>query len=379
MSLRAKHCQRWACFRFCFASTFLRCLNMDKTHWSARLPYIVPVWHQLGQRNVHPNQTFDMNLELDVGGIGMYGTTEYKKLTPCPYQIDRPMLPYFVAPYRHHSEHVGNCLAYCPRNSILFSTKYNRIYAHQLVENVDQSAHSFAYQHSVNPSPFLRNIAKSARFQVGKIHKTKRFFELKVCDTETSEGTTDLLAISRESMKLLTYSPSDQKSDLALEVDLKSPLFPQKNSRLNFVERNQIKQEEYLVGFFRDGHTYRWDVEREHLSIDYDLKLDFAEKVSKFVGLQWAVDLNPFLYFCGTHSTIGLLDTRVDNADHNSMLVVADYQRFPGSSKNEIFQAFTTCKLEPHQVITSTDFKINFLDIRYPNVNVSCWFVCLPI
>lgn len=349
---------------------------MDQTHWSTRLPYIVPIWHQFGQRNVNPSQTFNHNLELDCGGIGMYKTTEFKKITPCPYQIDNPMLPYFVAPYRHHSEHVSNCLAYCSGISVLFSTKYNRIYAHQLEENSDNIPHNFTYQNSFNSSPFQRNIINISKYQVGNIDRTKRYFKLIVCDDETSsESLTKLLAITRESMQLLTFSTDDDKFILLLEVAAGSPLFPQEKSRLNFVDRNQIKEEEYLVGFFRDSHTYRWDIERECLLIDYDLKLDLNNNVNQFIGLQWAINLNPFLYFCGTHATIGLLDTRVDNSKQNSMSVIVDYHEFPGSIKEEVFKTFTTCKLEPHQIITASDFKLNFFDVRYPNANVS--YTCL--
>ena len=103
---------------------------MTHSHWSDRLPYLVPVWHSLSQQNItSSSQNFmDPNLDIDFGGIGMYNNTAQRQYQRIKYKVNRPAMPFYMDSRRLVGTQAGrNCLAYSSKRSILFSCHQNEI------------------------------------------------------------------------------------------------------------------------------------------------------------------------------------------------------------------------------------------------------------
>lgn len=103
---------------------------MPYNHWSDRLPYLVPVWHSISQRDLSSNSQnfFDPNLDIDFGGIGMYNQIPQRHYRRLQYKIKRPMLPFYIEPRRIGSnQERRNCLAFSTNRDLLFSYNHSQI------------------------------------------------------------------------------------------------------------------------------------------------------------------------------------------------------------------------------------------------------------
>lgn len=150
-------------------------------------------------------------------------------------------------------------------------------------------------------------------------------------------------------------------------------LFPSKDSLLDHWDRNADIANEFLASFVECNSIYRWNLEEDKGSIEITLDNDQSDNANNLINLQWAKSLNPFLFYYGTHNEIFIGDFRenMDGSKKASLSIQKVQNCFHFRDKAELFQSFVINPVEPHQLVTSSDFNINFLDIRYPNKNVS--------
>lgn len=203
--------------------------------------------------------------------------------------------------------------------------------------------------------------------------------ELKVwCQTRTS--------LKEYKCHLQIAEEDEMKSfDFKLEHDINATskaLFPSENSLLNFWDRNDYVTEDFLASFVENNSIYKWNIEANKYMIESTVNSsNHSVNSNNFIGLQWAKTLNPFLYFYGTHNDIFLGDTRSNlNGSERTSQNIINAQSFPYfKDPIELFQTFTTNPTENHQIITSSDFSINFFDIRYPGRNVSLLIISLKL
>ena len=139
------------------------------THWSAQFPYLVPVWHSLAQRNTTHNTTnsYDPNLNIDIGGIGFYNGISHKKNTKLTYNITKPTLPFYLSATRTHCPHATrNCLAFSSKHNIMCSYNKNQFHILKLDINKHSSdyeanltnLHLFSDNQRSNINPFIFNL-----------------------------------------------------------------------------------------------------------------------------------------------------------------------------------------------------------------------------
>lgn len=136
--------------------------------WCNRFPYLVPVWHSLSSQNlrISNDNRIDPNLNIELGGIGTYDDIYYKQYQRLPYRIDRPTLPFFINndDHSHAKFSAHNCLAFCPKRKILFSSKHGQINVLNLKQsdNTNNGGHRFTAEQSSSANPFVYGFMKKA-------------------------------------------------------------------------------------------------------------------------------------------------------------------------------------------------------------------------
>lgn len=395
---------------------------MFHTHWSDRFPYLVPIWHSLSNQNLlnAKQNSIDLNLVIDFGGVGMYNKTILRDYNSLQFTTNRPSLPFYIKPklQKNICQAGRNCLAFSSDQKVLFSANQGNIDA--ILVTLDDKR----FQYNLNDVDFNFNhrftdLKESRKnpfcFHTKEIwHLTGKYYLscsvfllidlLLMCIllTETSkndkpsEHILEIRLEERENQELNIWSHSrtslkrykfrtytdDENDDLKMcdlnmEHDISatsSALFPSENSLLNYWDRNDSVTEDFLTSFVENNIIYKWNIEaNKHVIENTVIPTSPLSNSNNLIGIQWAKALNPFLYFYGTHNDIFLGDTRSNmNGSQKMSQTIMNAQKF-SHFKNpiELFQTFIANPVEHHQIITSSDFSINFLDIRYPGKNVS--------
>lgn len=197
--------------------------------------------------------------------------------------------------------------------------------------------------------------------------------DIRVYETEND---LELLAQSRDCLNILTYQHNPEElPELKSKIKFNTcdNFFPSSQSFLNTYDRNLEFLEQILTSFVENDKIYRYNIETNDLLIENALGFDVNVSKNRLINIKFLNNLNPFLYIYGTHSNIFLGDTRqkIDGSKTNaiSLLKTDEFFYF---KPFELIQTFTDNPCESHQFITTSDFHINFFDLRYPNKNVSC-------
>lgn len=146
--------------------------------WIDQLPYLVPVWHSVATSSLWKTyqNTMDLNLDIDFGGIGMFNDVYHKKCQRLNYRITRPPLPFFVEPSRDFSKFSGkNCLAISAQRNVLFSSKFNKINGFRLEideerfgpvagEGDSNCQHQFSVNEKSDVNPFGHSVVNISAF-----------------------------------------------------------------------------------------------------------------------------------------------------------------------------------------------------------------------
>lgn len=392
---------------------------MFHTHWSDQFPYLVPIWHSLSNQNLlnAKQNSVDLNLVIDFGGVGMYNKTVLRDYNPLQFTTNRPSLPFYVKPklQKNICQAGRNCLAFSSDQKVLFSANQGSIDAilvsiddkrfqynlndvdynfnHRFTDKKHSRKNPFCFiteelwhlsgKYDQNCSVFIVLLFMLILLTESSVDKpSEHILEIRLEERENQE--LKLWSHSRTSLKGYKYSTfvdvenNDLRMcDLSLEHDLSatsSALFPSENSLLNHWDRNDYVTEDFLTSFVENNNIYKWNIEANKFFIENKVNpTSPLINSNNLIGIQWAKALNPFLYFYGTHNDIFLGDTRSNmNGSQKMSQTVMNAQKF-SHFKNpiELFQTFIANPVEHHQIITSSDFSINFLDIRYPGKNVS--------
>lgn len=360
--------------------------------WANRFPYLVPVWQSISNHNLYKKDVnnVDPNFDIDFGGIGTFNDINFKNYKKLPYKLNKPMLPFYVNNDRSCTKfYAFNCLAFSSKRNILFSSTENQINHFVLnIENEDSTAeHEFAIGQKSNINPFsykISNISTHSGFIFNYVCNYLILILIAdlepvnyILDIRLYENSNDLelLVQSRDCLNILKY-----QNDLEELPELKTRLkyntvhkfFPCSQSYLNTYDRNLEFSELMLTSFLENDKIYRWNIETNELFIENTLGVDVNDAKNRLISIKFLNNLNPFLYIYGTHSNIFLGDIRqkIDGSKTNSISLLKTNE-FLYFKQFELIQSFIDNPCESHQFITSSDFHINFFDLRYPNKNVS--------
>lgn len=370
---------------------------MYHSHWSDRLPHLVPIWHSLSNQNLQnfSENSIDLNLALDFGGTGFYNQTALRHYQPLQFSTNRPTLPFYIKPRSQENvcQATRNCLTFSNKHKVLFSANQAKIsgisvsidsnrFQHNSNDVNYNFAHQFSDKNTSRKNPFCFHAENIWGFTEPPKNNTSSEHILEIRLEEHDNQEIKLWSQTRTSLKEYKCHPqNDEDNDLKsfnfeLVNDISAvskALFPTENSFLNFWDRNDFVTEDFLATFVESNIIYRWNVEANKYMVANTVDpSSHLANTNNFIGLQWAKELNPFLYFYGTHNDIFLGDTRtnLDGSQRMSQTIM-NAQKFPHfKDPIELFQTFTDNPANNHQIITSSDFSINFFDIRYSGKNI---------
>lgn len=364
--------------------------------WCTSFPYLVPVWHSLGQHSLSPKaeNAFDHSYDIDFGGMGVFNGTAYKHYRTLPYRILRPVLPFWLETDRFYSQFSArNCLAFDQKRKLLFASRFNAINGFRL--EVDPTRfntqhtevdvhrpHRLSEHGSLSVNPFCHGIAEYHSHK-GEYHcvllpyqahcsvdcRNENILEMKVF--EGAEGG-QLMCQSRSDLSIYSY-PDQLDTGLHCVTRLDpASLFPDSAFRLDYWDRSVTFPEDLLTTMVDEASIFRVNLEVGKATVENSLGFDISENRNRFIGVEWVDSLNPFTYYFGTHEEIGLGDTRQNmRASTNVSLSLMQPKHFLYYKHFELLHTFTASLLDPHQLVVATDFNLNFFDIRYLNKNVS--------
>ncbi|KAH9529069.1 uncharacterized protein LOC124492389 [Dermatophagoides farinae] len=341
--------------------------------WCNRFPYLVPVWHSLSSQNlrISNDNRIDPNLNIELGGIGTYDDIYYKQYQRLPYRIDRPTLPFFINndDHSHAKFSAHNCLAFCPKRKILFSSKHGQINVLNLKQsdNTNNGGHRFTAEQSSSVNPFVYDIDDVCT------KKLTNDYILGLRLYEKSDQI-ELLTYSRKSFAIFKYESSygikDRLSPITNRFN-SLHFFPSHDSLLNTWDRSPDFYQQFLTTYIDNPIIYRSDIEKHTLVVENTINVDIFQPRNQFIHLEYMKNFNPFLYLYGTHENIWLGDTRVKmSGEKKQPKPLINSKEFVFFKPFELFQTFHVNPVDPHQFITTSDFNINFFDLRYPNKNL---------
>ncbi|KAH9423124.1 uncharacterized protein LOC113793197 [Dermatophagoides pteronyssinus] len=340
--------------------------------WCSRFPYLVPVWHSLSSQNLNLTENqIDPNLCIEFGGIGTYDDMYLKQYKQLPYRIDRPTLPFFIDSDNHSYSKLSayNCLAFCSKLNTLFSSKHGKINVLTLKKTVNESndGHRFTVERSSSVSPFVYDIDNIWAEQV----TNDNILNLRLYENGDQ---IELLTHSRQSLALFNYRSAyeiEERLSLITNRFKSSRFFPSSDSLLNVLDRSSDFHQEILTTFIDNPIIYRSDIEKQTMFEENMINVEINQPRNHFIHLEYMKNFNPFLYLYGTHQNIWLGDTRIKiSGEKKQSKPIINSKDFPFFKPFELFHTFRVNPVDPHQFITTSDFNINFFDLRYPKKNL---------
>ncbi|KAI2799994.1 hypothetical protein BLOT_012206 [Blomia tropicalis] len=364
---------------------------MPKFHWTDEFPYLVPVWKSAHQYlGLDTEVDYDPNIPIDFGGIGMYGEIYHRKNRRLTYQLYRPTLPFYIYEKRIKNKLASwNSLALLnaqDENSTLYSYFDGKLRGIEL--NIDAERFQTLNPHEFNCDHYHHLNSNHVTNVLPLAFHAEDCWEIEIFERNPNGHVLDislfknnqliqLMAHSRDSLKI--YRCDDEQTYerlcLIIEINQSNKLFPQNDSELDYWDRNFELPESFLVSFIDNHQLFHWNVDQCKSSTIKNFK-NPEESDNRFntIGIQWANEFNPFLYYYSTHNELSMGDIRVNSTDHTPISIKAD-DFFYVHKDMELFQSFIQNPMDLHQLIVSSDFNVNFLDIRYPkrsvrNINV---------